>query len=273
MNRSMPGLPVHHKLPEFTQTHAYWVSDATQTSHPLSSPSPPGPNPSKNYGLFQWVNSSHEVAKVLEFQLQHQSCPGLISFRMDWLDLLAVQGTIKSLLQYHSSKESIFQCAVFFTVQLSHPYMTTGKTIALTRWTFVDNVMSLLFNMLSTFWTMVLEKTLESPLNCKEIQPVHPKGDQSWMFIGSWSWNYNILATSCEELTHWKKPWCWEGLGAGGEGDDRGWDGWMASTTRWAWVWVNSGSWWRTGRPGMLRFMGSQRVRQDWATELNWGWS
>ena len=78
------------------------------------------------------------------------------------------------------------------------------------------------------------------------------------------------MATSCEELTHWKRLWCWEGLGAGGEGDDRGWDGWMASLTRWTWVWVNSGSWWWTGRPGVLRFMGSQRVGHDWVTELNW---
>ena len=79
----------------------------------------------------------------------------------------------------------------------------------------------------------------------------------------------STLATSWEELTHWKGLWCWEGLGAGGEGDGRGWDGWMASLTRWSWVWVNSGSWWWTGRPGVLRFMGPQRVRHDWATELN----
>jgi len=85
-----------------------------------------------------------------------------------------------------------------------------------------------------------------------------------------WSWNSNTLATSCEELTHWKRLWSWEGLGAGGERDDRGWDGWMASPTRWTWVWVNSGSWWWTGRPGVLWFMGSQRVGHDWATELNW---
>ena len=85
-----------------------------------------------------------------------------------------------------------------------------------------------------------------------------------------WSWDSNTLATSCEELTHWKRPWCWDGLGTGGEGDDRGWDGWMASPTRWAWVWVNSGSLWWTGRPGVLRFMRSQRVGHDWATELNW---
>ena len=84
------------------------------------------------------------------------------------------------------------------------------------------------------------------------------------------SWNSNILATSCEELTHWKRLWCWEGLGAGGEGDDRRWDGWMASPTWWTWVWVNSRSWWLTGRPGVLQFMGSQRVGHDWETELNW---
>ena len=122
------------------------------------------------------------------------------------------------------------------------------------------------------FWTVVLEKTLESPSDCKEIQPVYPWRRKvlsvhwnDWC----WSWNSNTLATSCEELTHWKRPWCWEGLGTGGEGDDRGWDGWMASLTRWAWVWVNSGSLWWTGRPGMLRFMGSQRVGHDWETELN----
>ena len=85
-----------------------------------------------------------------------------------------------------------------------------------------------------------------------------------------WSWNSSTLATSCEELTHWKRLWCWEGLGIGEEGDDRGWDGWMASLTRWTWVWVNSERWWWTGRPGVLQFMGSQRVGHDWSTELNW---
>ena len=124
------------------------------------------------------------------------------------------------------------------------------------------------------FWTVVLEKTLESPLDCKEIQPVHPKGNQSWILIGrtdaDWGWNSNTLATWCEELTHWKRLWSWEGLWAGGEGDDRGWDGWMASLTRWTWVWANSGSWWWTGRPGVLRFMGSQRVGHDRVTDLIW---
>ena len=124
------------------------------------------------------------------------------------------------------------------------------------------------------FWTVVLEKTLESPLDSKENQPVHPKGDQSWIFIGRtwcWSWNSNTWATWCKELTHWKRLWCWERLKAGGEGDNREQDGWMASPTQWAWVWVNSGSWWWTGRPGVLQSMGSQRVGHDWATtEVNW---
>ena len=85
-----------------------------------------------------------------------------------------------------------------------------------------------------------------------------------------WSWNSNTLATWCEELTHLKRPWCWERLQARGEGDDREWDGWVASPTQWTLVWVNSGSWWWTGRPGVLWFMGSHRVRHDWVTEVNW---
>ena len=122
------------------------------------------------------------------------------------------------------------------------------------------------------FWTVVLEKTLESPLDCKEIQAVHPRGNQSWIFIGRTDaeaetpvlWPLNV-----EELTHLKRLWCWERLKAGGDRDDRGWDGWMASLTLWIWIWVNSGSWWGTGRPGMLWSMGSQRIGHDWATELN----
>ena len=152
MNRGMPGLPVHPQLREFTQIHVHCVGDAIQPSCPLSSPSPPALNLSQHQGLFKWISSLHQVAKVLELQLQHQSfqwTPGLISFRMNWLDLLAVWWTLKSLLQHHSSKTSILWHLAFSIVQLSHPYMTTGETIALTRWTFVDKVMSLLFNMLS----------------------------------------------------------------------------------------------------------------------------
>ena len=122
------------------------------------------------------------------------------------------------------------------------------------------------------FWTVVLEKTLESPLDCHEIQPVHPKGNQSWIFIGRTDAEAETqtLATWCEELTHCKRPWCWERLKAGGKGDDRGWDAWKVSLTQRTWVWVNSWSWWWTGTPGVLQSRGSQRVGQDWATELNW---
>ena len=122
MNHSTPGLPVHHQLLEFTETHAHWVSDAIQPSHPLSPPSPPAPNPSQHQGLFQWVNSSHEWPKYWSFSFSispSNEHPGLKSFRMNWLDLLAVQGTLKSLLQYHSSKASIFRHSAFFIVQLS----------------------------------------------------------------------------------------------------------------------------------------------------------
>ena len=126
MDCSMPGFPVHHQLPEPTQTHVHWVGDAIQPSHPLSPPSPPDFSLSQHQGLFQWVSFLHQVAKVLEFHFNispSNEYSGLISFRMDWLDLLAVQGTLKSLLQHHSSKASILQHSAFFIVQLSqHDY-------------------------------------------------------------------------------------------------------------------------------------------------------
>ena len=131
MECSMPGFPVHHQLPELTQTHVHWVGDAIQPSHPLLSLSPPALNLSQHQGLFKWVSSLHEVAKVWSFSFSispSNEYSGLISFRMDWLDLLAVQRTLKSLLQHHSSKASILPCSAFFRVQLLHPYMTPGKT-------------------------------------------------------------------------------------------------------------------------------------------------
>ena len=150
MNSSTPGLPVHHQLLESTQTHVHQVDDAIQPSHPLSSPSPPTLNLSQHQGLFHWVSFSRQVAKVFSFNISPSNeYPGLISLRMDWLDLLAVQGTLKNLFQHHSSKASILRCSAFFIVQVSHPYMTTGKTIAFTRQTFDGKVMSLLFNKLS----------------------------------------------------------------------------------------------------------------------------
>ena len=123
------------------------------------------------------------------------------------------------------------------------------------------------------FWTVVLEKTLESPLDCKEIQPIHPKGDQFWVFFGRNDAKAETLVLWPPHAKSWlirKDSDAGRDWGAGGEGDDRGWDGWMASLTRWTWVWVNSRSWQWTGRPGMLQFMGLQRVGHNWATELNW---
>ena len=152
MDCSTPGLPVHHQLPESAKTHFRWVGDAIQPSHPPSSPSSPVFSLFQHQGLLKWVSSLHKVTKVLEFQLQHQSFQWIFRtdfLRIDWFDLLAVQGTLKSLLQHHSSKASIFRHSAFFIVQLSHLYMTTGKTIALIRRTFVGKVTSLLFNMLS----------------------------------------------------------------------------------------------------------------------------
>ena len=149
MNCSMPGLPVHHQLSEFTQARDHRVSDAIQPSHPLSSPSPPAPNPSQNQRFSNESTLRMRRPKYWNFSfsiIPSKEIPGLISFRMDWLDLLAVQGTLNSLLQHHSSKASILRPPAFFTVQLLHPYMTTGKTIDFTRRTFVGKVMSLLLN-------------------------------------------------------------------------------------------------------------------------------
>ena len=141
MDCSTPGFPAHHQLPKFTQTHIHRVGDAIQPSHPLSSPSSPAFDLSQHQDLFQGVGSSHQVAKVLSFSFSispSNEHSGLICFMVDWLDLLAVQGILNSLLQHYSSKASILRCSAFFIVQLSHPYMTTGKTTALTRWTFVS---------------------------------------------------------------------------------------------------------------------------------------
>ena len=133
MNHSTPGLPVHHQLPEFTQTLVRRIGDAIQPSHPLSSPSPPAPNP-PSIRVFSSESALHmRWPKYWSFSFSispSNEHPGLISFRMDWLDLLAVQGTLRSLPQHHGSKASILWCSAFFTVQLSHPYMTTGNTIA-----------------------------------------------------------------------------------------------------------------------------------------------
>ena len=165
MNRSTPGLPVHCQLLEFTQTHVHRVSDAIQPSHPLPSPLllPPIPPSIRVFSNesalpMRWPKYSSFSVSIIP----SKEIPGLISFRMDWLDLLAVQGTLKSLLQQHTSKVSILWHSAFFTVQLLHLCMTTVKTIALTRWTFVGKVMSLFLN----------------------IEPVlHPQINLSWTYL------------------------------------------------------------------------------------------
>ena len=152
MNRSTPGLPVQHQLPEFTQTHVHRVCDAIQPSHPLPSFLLLPPIPPSIRVFFSESTLHMRWPKYWSFSfsiIPSKEIPGLISFRMDWLDFLAVQGTLKSLLQHYSSNASILRCSAFFTVQLSHPYMTTRKTIALTRWTLAGKVVSLLLNILS----------------------------------------------------------------------------------------------------------------------------
>ena len=183
---STPGLPVHHQLPEFTQTHVHWVSDGIQPSHPLSSPSPPTFNLSPTSGSFQmsqFLTSGDPKYWSFSFNISPSNeHPGLMSFRMDWLDLLAIQGTLKSLLQHHTSKASILRRSAFFTVQLSHPYMTTGKTTALTRQTFVDKVMSLLFNMLRLVITFLLssKRLLVSWLQSPPVVILEPQKNKVW---------------------------------------------------------------------------------------------
>ena len=178
MNHSMPGLPVHQQLPEFTQTHVHLI-----LCHPLLLL----PSIFPSIRVFSNESTLHmrwpEYCSFSFSIIPSKEIPGLISFRMDWLDLLAVQGTLKSRLQHHNSKASITQCSSFFIIQLSHPFMTTGKTIALTGWTYVDKVISLLFNMLSRLVIAFLPRSkhlliswLQSPsaviLEAKKIKSV-----------------------------------------------------------------------------------------------------
>ena len=186
MDCGTPSFPVLHYLPELAQTHVHWVGDDTQSSHPLLPHSPPALNLIQCQGLSQWVESSHERTKNWSFSLgisPSNEYSGLISFRMDWFDLLDVQGTLKNFLQHHNSKVSILQHSAFFLVQISHLYMTTEKAIALTLQTFFSKMMSLFFNMLSSLVIAFLPRSkciliswLQSPsavvLELKKIKSV-----------------------------------------------------------------------------------------------------
>ena len=172
-----PSLPVLHYLPEFAQTHVHWVEHVIQPSHPLSPPSPPALSLSQHQDLFQWDTLCIRWPKYWSFSFSTSTSKeysGLISFRVDWLDLLAVQRTFKSIFQHHSLKVLILQHSAFFMVQLSHLYMTTGKFIALTTWTFVGKVMSLLFNILSMLVIIFLPRSkhlLTSWLGSTDLKP------------------------------------------------------------------------------------------------------
>ena len=186
MDFSTPGFLVLHNLLDFAQTHVHWVGNAIQPCHPLPSPSPFTFSLSQHQGLLHWASSSHQVAKYWSFSFNISSSneySGLISFRIDCFDLLDVQGTLKSLLQHCSLKASILWCSAFPKIQLSHPYMTTGKSIPLTRQKFVSKVMSLLFNMPSRFvllyfqgarvFNFMAEVTLPSDFGAQENKICH----------------------------------------------------------------------------------------------------
>ena len=190
---------------QFTQTNVHWLSDAVQPSHPLSSPSPPASHLSQNQGSFQMsqlFTSGGQSIGSFSFNISPSNeHPGLISFRKDWLNLLAVQGTLKSLLQHHSSKASILQHSAFFIDQLSHPYMSTGKTITLTRQTFVGKVMSLLFNMLSRLVITFLlrsKRLLISWLQSTSAVILEPKKIVSYCFPIYLPWSDG---TGCHDLS------------------------------------------------------------------------
>ena len=201
--------PCPSPTPGFPQTHVHWVGDAIQPSHPLLSSSPPAPNPSQHQGLFQWVNSSMRWPKYWSFCFNispSNEHPGLISFRMDWLDLLAVQGTLKSLLQHHCSKASILRRSVFFIVQLSHPYMTTGKTIALTRWTYVGTVMTLLLNMLSRLVITLLPRSkrlLISWLQSPSAGILEPPKNNVWHCFHCFRISHEVMGPDAMILVLW----------------------------------------------------------------------
>ena len=213
MDCSTPGLPVHHQLLGFIQIHVHWVSDAIQASHPLLLPSPPAFNLSQHNLKRVFSNESVLCMRwpkywSFSFNISPSSeHSGLISFRMDWLDLNAIQGNLKHRLQHHSSKASILWCSAFFIVQLSHPYMTTGKTIALTRWTFVGKVIPLLFNMLSRLVITFLPTSkclnfMAKVTICSDFGPPHPLKIKSVTVSTVYQFICHEIMEGQEELLH-----------------------------------------------------------------------
>ena len=229
MNCSTPGLPVHHQLPEFTQTHVHRVGDTIQPSHPLSSPSSLAPNPSQHQSLFhhfranRWGNNGNSKR--------------LFSWAPKSLQMVTAAMKLKKTLapwkkSYDQPRQHIKKQRHFFDNKGPSSQSDSFSSNHVWMWELEYKENWVLKNW--CFWTVVLEKTLESPLDCKEIQPVHPKGDQSWIFIGRTDAEAEtpvLWPPDARKLTPRKRPWCWERLKAGREGDDRRWDGWMASVT------------------------------------------
>ena len=206
----------------------------------------------------------HCLSLGLEWKLTFSSPVATAVFQICW-HIECSTFTASSFRIWNSSTGIPSPPLALFVVMLSKAHLTSHSRMSGSRWVITPS-------WLSWSWRSFLNSS--SVYSCYLFLISSASVRRSVLGVlwkeWCWSWNSSTLATSCEELTHWTRLWCWEGLGAGGEGDDRGWDGWLASLTRWTWVWVNSGSWWWTGRPGVLRFMGSQRVGHDWATELNW---
>ena len=214
MGCSTPGFSVLHHLPELAQTHIHWVSDAIQPSHPLFSLSPPAFNLSQHDGLFQWISSSQQVVRVLELQLQHQYFQwifSVVSFTIDWFDFFAVQETLKSLLQHHSSKASVLWHSAFFTVQLSQPYVTTGTTIALTIQTLVGRVTSELFNTLSRLVITFLPRGNRLPISWLQSPSaviLEPKKRKSVFHISKWGNISTFSLSICHVvMANGRMPW------------------------------------------------------------------
>ena len=250
MNCSTPGFSVLHYLSELAQTDVHWVSDAVQPSHPLSHPSP----------------LALDLPSIRVFSSESVLC---IRWPKYWTFSSSIRNPITCSLP-GSSVHGILQARIL--EQVTKPF-SRGSSWS-RDWTFIFYISctgrQVLYCHLGSLANLVTSSIIHLyllfPLDCKEIKPVNPKGNQPWIFTGRTDAEAEAptLATWCKEPTHWKSPWCWERLRAGGKVGNRGWDGWMASVTQWTWVWPNSGRWWRKGKPGMLQSMGSQSIRHDW---------
>ena len=276
MDCSMPGLPVHHQLLEVTQTHVHWVDDATQPSHPLSSPSPPTFNLSQHQALFKWVSSSHHFSYRIN-QSEQISKPKWIS-ALVWSSGAKNWNTEDGDCSHEIKRHLLLARKAMMKVNsiLKSRDITLPIKVQMVKAMILPAVMyrceSWIMKKAESQWIDVFKlcywRTLESPLGSTEIKPVNPKGNQPWIFIGKTdaeAGGSNPLAIWCEEPTHLKRPWCWERLKAGQEEGDGGWDGWMASLTQWTWVWANTR---RSEEQGNLEYCSLWGGKETWLSDL-----